>query len=548
MKNFLNLTLKELEENYDFSFKKFNKRHSLFLIKKNKNKLIFNYVVLNNLTIQKKQTIKKLFENCSSFTVTKEGKFNIPSDKLEDVLHSNCAVDLTKINKQERYYTNIFNINPQWFKQPMLQKQRWIDPGSLIYVAKHPHAGEVRKQRQEKIWNGSYYAISYPYSIDNKIYYDPEKGQMFNIFGQKLYPMYNQTVIEQLSEFWKKNNPKIFELYINTNNCLAFYNLNDFIWVYSNFKITSKDLIKFFDLKVQKRKENNFFKKYNISPNKIKWAIKYYNILKNQEIFINLINYNFNQLKIIGNFLDYFISNSLYNFQEIYNISSWRLKQNIKTLNLDRRHLRLLTDVVNQIVFLHFEEYKNLDWLFNNNQFDYIEKTLSKRYNQNIPQNKATTPSEKVERFDQLLSAIYYSRNQEIKKEEITTKNKKYFAMKEKMTKYTFAADNLVAILPQDLLSLDDETRQLHHCVWSYKDSIISGHSIILFIRHKDDINKSYYTMEIDPVCNKIRQVHGLLNSNPDEFVEKFLVEYAKNRTFIDNLSVKESYGRLAAH
>ena len=58
MKNFLNLTLKELENNYDFSFKKFSKKHSLFLIQKNKNKLIFNYVFLNNLTIQKNKQLK----------------------------------------------------------------------------------------------------------------------------------------------------------------------------------------------------------------------------------------------------------------------------------------------------------------------------------------------------------------------------------------------------------------------------------------------------------------------------------------------------------
>lgn len=67
---------------------------------------------------------------------------------------------------------------------------------------------------------------------------------------------------------------------------------------------------------------------------------------------------------------------------------------------------------------------------------------------------------------------------------------------------------------------LMEEGRALHHCVGSsdiYMRKMAAGQSWILFLRKKEDLQKPYYTIEIDMEEDKILQYYSEFDRQPDE-------------------------------
>ena len=66
----------------------------------------------------------------------------------------------------------------------------------------------------------------------------------------------------------------------------------------------------------------------------------------------------------------------------------------------------------------------------------------------------------------------------------------------------------------------------MHHCVGGYSKSHANGKTNILVIREKNNIDKPFYTMEINR--NVIIQVRGKRNCPPTEELNNFLDEFKK--------------------
>ena len=73
------------------------------------------------------------------------------------------------------------------------------------------------------------------------------------------------------------------------------------------------------------------------------------------------------------------------------------------------------------------------------------------------------------------------------------------------------------------------EGRLLHHCVGGdrYLEGHNDGHSYILLLRHKDEPEKPYITVEISPDTNRICQWYGVRDTKPEkEKIERWLKSY----------------------
>lgn len=79
-------------------------------------------------------------------------------------------------------------------------------------------------------------------------------------------------------------------------------------------------------------------------------------------------------------------------------------------------------------------------------------------------------------------------------------------------------------IYPKAVQDIKDEASQQHHCVATYIDSVIDGVCDILFLRNKEEPDKSLVTMEVKD--NKVVQARGKFNrdltSKEQEMVDRY--------------------------
>ena len=89
--------------------------------------------------------------------------------------------------------------------------------------------------------------------------------------------------------------------------------------------------------------------------------------------------------------------------------------------------------------------------------------------------------------------------------------------------KYSFEYKGYKIVVPTSADDILKEGEKLHHCVGSYISKVAKRKCDILFIRKLDDINNSYFTMEVRE--NKIIQCKGLNNNDykNDEDIKSFV-------------------------
>lgn len=91
--------------------------------------------------------------------------------------------------------------------------------------------------------------------------------------------------------------------------------------------------------------------------------------------------------------------------------------------------------------------------------------------------------------------------------------------------------DQFAIVAPKKAEEIAAEGILLHHCVKTYIDRVIAKSTNILFLRKKDEIEKPFFTIELDN-NNIIQQVHGFGNSNLEEDSEElaFIKKWAKEK------------------
>lgn len=96
------------------------------------------------------------------------------------------------------------------------------------------------------------------------------------------------------------------------------------------------------------------------------------------------------------------------------------------------------------------------------------------------------------------------------------------------MPKILFDLGNYILRSPNDLKDLENEGRELKHCVSTYLKKIVNGDSIVLFLRKKDSPIDPFFTVEINPKSNMLIQCRTLSNKSDEEIstiVNDFIID-----------------------
>ena len=91
-----------------------------------------------------------------------------------------------------------------------------------------------------------------------------------------------------------------------------------------------------------------------------------------------------------------------------------------------------------------------------------------------------------------------------------------------------YTTDSLIAICAKSQEDLNNESKELHHCVRTYGQRVADGRALIYFIRKREERKKPYYTLEIDPRTGVVVQCRGLRNCSMTPEVEAFRAEFEK--------------------
>ena len=90
------------------------------------------------------------------------------------------------------------------------------------------------------------------------------------------------------------------------------------------------------------------------------------------------------------------------------------------------------------------------------------------------------------------------------------------------LRRWTFESDGLLIRPARCQRELDDEGKQLSHCVGTYGKRHATGESAIFFVRQKRAPRKSFYTLELDEKSMTVRQNRGKHNCARTPEVQAF--------------------------
>ena len=112
---------------------------------------------------------------------------------------------------------------------------------------------------------------------------------------------------------------------------------------------------------------------------------------------------------------------------------------------------------------------------------------------------------------------------------ELDEKNQKY--VEKRKEKFEYENDEFAIVVPEKVTQISEEGARLHHCVGSYVSSVAGGSTNILFLRKKNDIKSSFYTIEVNNE-DLVVQIHGSYNrwlgNNPEAI--PFVVDWIRKK------------------
>ena len=161
-----------------------------------------------------------------------------------------------------------------------------------------------------------------------------------------------------------------------------------------------------------------------------------------------------------------------------------------------------------------------------NDYHDYLQLAAGLGYN--LDDDWILYPKNLKERHDQLTEE-QNERKAELEKESDDKKDRKLkrTVKRKGWTRYEMETEQLLIRLPKCAHEIRKEGNAQHHCVATYMDRMVAGETCILFIRKKEEPDKSYYTVEVKD--DEVIQVRGKYNVAPSEDVEEFMKVFKKN-------------------
>ena len=159
---------------------------------------------------------------------------------------------------------------------------------------------------------------------------------------------------------------------------------------------------------------------------------------------------------------------------------------------------------------------------------------MAKKIGENLKDSIVYRPRELERRHDEAVIAL-----QEIDTKQRAEELREKFPNLEKVCReitpiYQSLKDEKYAVLvPQKIEDIIKEGKALHHCVGTqecYFDRISRKTSYIVFLRRQEELEKEFYTMEIEPDGNIVQKSKDYNRTGEDyEAAEPFLKKWKKN-------------------
>ena len=146
---------------------------------------------------------------------------------------------------------------------------------------------------------------------------------------------------------------------------------------------------------------------------------------------------------------------------------------------------------------------------------DYLE--MSERLGDDLTNTFVLFPKNLTEAHDAAAARQKIKLNKELRRDF-------RIAYKRVMSHLDFEREGMKMVYPSEPEEIIHEGQVLHHCVANYVDKVAKKECLILFLRHCDDISKSFYTVEIRN--RKIAQVRGYKNQAPTPEVSSFMAAW----------------------
>ncbi|NFE18688.1 hypothetical protein FC751_06050 [Clostridium botulinum] len=151
---------------------------------------------------------------------------------------------------------------------------------------------------------------------------------------------------------------------------------------------------------------------------------------------------------------------------------------------------------------------------------DYLEKCIQLEYD--LSNEFILFPKNLKERHDEICL--------EFDKHKMEIYNKKIYQRYEELSKlYNWKYKDYIIVVASSADELINEGQKLHHCVGgAYKRKMANGETNILFLRKKDNPNKSFYTIEVKDNC--IRQIRGFKDKKPTLEIGKVIEMFKREK------------------
>lgn len=454
--------------------------------------------------INPKHNMHGICPNCkSSITFKSEGK----SHKLTDT--ANCCLIQKTIGKNNNIIIRFFEVQKIYgydYRNPALYLYEAIRDFYCSGIVKEFEAERYdnntwRKDIKQGLFghNYNFFNISLysknlsrvlkntPYEYSQiKEYATQRIGYKFPVY-QYLYMYENFPFIEY---FWKMGLTELVKDMIDP--CVSKYTLRD------AFNLDGKS---FFDiLKIEKNLLPRI-KKLNVSLEELK-VFQLNGSVSNEQL----------------NFLTSSIKE--YNFKtffEISNLSSFSktqkyiLKQSELTKNAHEQFSKTANKTTDVSMYI---QNILIDW------YDYIKKCQDLKYD--LKNEFVLFPKNLKKRHDEICI--------EFDIEKMNIYNEKIGERYKKLSKlYNWQYKDYFIVVADSADALIKEGQSLHHCVGgSYKRKMANGETIILFLRKRDEPDKSFYTIEISDYT--ILQIRGLGNCSVKPEINSVLDRFKKDK------------------
>lgn len=164
--------------------------------------------------------------------------------------------------------------------------------------------------------------------------------------------------------------------------------------------------------------------------------------------------------------------------------------------------------------YLNECRYNKLD--FRHDYNDYLG--FCERLNYDLNDYSILCPKKMSEEHDKAMKLIIIRKDEQTKA--------KFFDAYKDLIEYTYSENNYLIVPCESLFELEEESKQLNHCVKTYAEKYADRKTNIMFIRNMNELEKPLYTLEFKD--KKVIQCRAKNNARPCDEAIAFVYSWAK--------------------